>query len=68
VKTAWFTQVFSDATRTSFPRIGLVSWFEWRKEEPEVGTVIDWRLGADPELGRALLDGVPDGWLLTADE
>ncbi|HEX7225884.1 MAG TPA: glycosyl hydrolase [Candidatus Limnocylindria bacterium] len=68
VKTAWFTQVFSEATRTSFPRIGLVSWFEWRKEEPEVGTVIDWRLGADPELGRALLDGVPDGWLLTADE
>ena len=52
VKSAWFTQVFSEATRTSFPRIGLVSWFEWRKEEPEVGTVIDWRLGADPALGR----------------
>lgn len=68
VKSAWFAQVFSEATRTSFPRIGLVSWFEWRKEEPEVGTVIDWRLGADPTLGRGLLDGVPDGWLLTADD
>ena len=63
LKTAWFQEVFGASTRADFPRIAMLSWFEWRKEEPEVGRVIDWRLGADPTLARELLDGVPPGWL-----
>ena len=63
VKSAWFEQVFSADTREHFPRIGMINWFEWRKDEPEVGTVIDWRLASDPELARSLLDSVPDGLL-----
>ena len=63
LKTAWFEQVFGPATREDFPRIGMLSWFEWRKHEPEVGRVIDWRLAADPLLARSLLDGVAPGWL-----
>jgi hypothetical protein len=63
LKRAWFEQVFSASTRRDFPRIGMLSWFEWRKEEPEVGRVIDWRLGADPALARELFDAVPAGWL-----
>ena len=66
VKSAWFEQVFSEATRGRFDRIGMVNWFEWRKDEPEVGAVVDWRLGADPDLGRSLLESVPDGWLTFA--
>lgn len=66
VKGAWFRQVFTDATREEFPRIGMINWFEWRKDEPEVGTVIDWRLGADPALAGTLLADVPDDWLLFA--
>ena len=66
VKSAWFEEVFSDTTRDRFARIGMINWFEWRKDEPEVGGVIDWRLGADPDLGRSLLDAVPDGWLAYA--
>lgn len=68
VKGAWFGQVFGEATRDEFPRIGLLSWFEWAKDEPEVGTRIDWRLSGDPELGRRLLGAVPEGWLLFAGE
>jgi hypothetical protein len=41
----------------------MLNWFEWRKDEPEVGGVIDWRLSADAELARSLLPQAPDGWL-----
>ena len=63
LKTAWFDEVFSAKTRADFPRIGMINWFEWRKQESEVGKVIDWRLAADPALARSLLDQVPGGWL-----
>jgi hypothetical protein len=66
LKTAWFDQVFAAANRTDFPRIGMINWFEWRKNETEVGRVIDWRLAADPSLARSLLASVPDGWLVYA--
>ena len=66
VKSAWFEQVFSDETRDRFSRIAMINWFEWRKQEPEVGREIDWRLGGDSALGRSLLDAVPDGWLAFA--
>jgi hypothetical protein len=68
LKTAWFTQVFSTQTRDAFPRIRMINWFEWRKEEAEVGRVIDWRLAADADLARSLLAGVPDGWLRFAGD
>jgi len=68
IKGAWFRQVFSAETRDAFPRIGMINWFEWRKDEAEVDSVIDWRLAADPALGRALLESVPDGWLLFAGD
>ncbi len=68
LKTAWFRQVFGEETRVAFPRIGMLSWFEWRKDEPEIGRVIDWRLGSDPALARRLLEGTPDGWLVFAGD
>ena len=66
VKSAWFEQVFSAETRERFGRIGMINWFEWRKQEPEVGREIDWRLGADADLGRSLLETTPEGWLAFA--
>lgn len=68
VKSAWFAQVFSADTVREFPRIQMINWFEWRKEEPEVGSTIDWRLSGDAALGRGLLDAAPPGWLRFADE
>jgi hypothetical protein len=46
----------------------MINWFEWRKEEPEVGRVIDWRISTDADLARTLIAGVPDGWLRFAAE
>ena len=63
LKTAWFDEVFSTRTRAEFPRIGMINWFEWRKQESEVRRLIDWRLAADPALARSLLDATPAGWL-----
>lgn len=68
LKRAWFEQVLSPKTREDFPRIGMINWFEWRKDEPEVDTLIDWRLAGDGELGRSLLASVAPGWLLFAEE
>lgn len=59
LKTAWFDEVFGAASRAAFPRIRMLNWFEWRKQEPEVGRIIDWRLGSDPTLARSLLDAAP---------
>ncbi len=64
LKTAWWNEVTEASVRADFPRVAMVNWFEWRKHEPEVGGEIDWRLTADPELARALVDGLADGWLL----
>jgi hypothetical protein len=63
LKTAWWRQVFDTSIRDRFPRIAMVNWFEWRKQEVEVGKVIDWRISADPSLARSLLAELPDGWL-----
>lgn len=68
LKIAWFTQVFGTDVHDRFPRLRMINWFEWRKEEPEVGAVIDWRLSASGELGRSLLEGVPAGWLRFAGD
>jgi hypothetical protein len=68
IKATWFRQVFSTDVRARFPRLRMINWFEWRKDEPEVGTVIDWRLSDDPVLAQSLLGELPAGWLRFGDE
>jgi hypothetical protein len=63
LKRAWWEQVTDAGIRASFPRLAMLNWFEWRKDEPEIGGVIDWRLTADPELARMVRAEGPDGWL-----
>jgi hypothetical protein len=63
LKTAWWEQIFDASVRDRFPRIEMVNWFEWRKQEVEVGRVIDWRISADPGLAQSLLAEVPADWL-----
>ena len=64
LKSAWWRQVTDPAVRQAFPRLAMLNWFEWRKDEPEVGGIIDWRLTADPRLARSLIAGTPEGGLL----
>lgn len=63
LKAAWWRQVTDPAVRADFPRLAMLNWFEWRKDEPEVGGIVDWRLTSDPELARELIDEANDGWL-----
>lgn len=64
IKKAWLSQVMSPATLKEFPRLRLVNWFEWKKNETEVGDVVDWRISADPELRQAFLAAVGRGFTL----
>jgi hypothetical protein len=68
ITSAWFAQVFGADVHARFPRLRMINWFEWRKDEAEVGRVIDWRLSASPELAHSLLADVPAGWLRFADD
>lgn len=63
MKAAWWRQVTDPAIRDDFPRLAMLNWFEWRKDEAEVGGIVDWRLTSDPAFARELLAGAPDGWL-----
>ena len=63
LKEAWWQQVTAPAIHDEFPRIAMLNWFEWRKDEPEVGGIVDWRLTSDPELALALIAEAADGWL-----
>ena len=64
IKTAWLGQVFAPATRTRFPLLRMVNWFEWRKTESEVNAIVDWRIAADPALRTAFLGSLGNGFNL----
>jgi hypothetical protein len=64
IKGAWLDEVFAPATRDQFPLLRLVNWFEWRKLEPEVDDVVDWRITVDPALREAFLAALGDGFHL----
>jgi hypothetical protein len=64
IKTAWLGQVLSPATRTRFPLLRIVNWFEWRKTETEVHAVVDWRIAADPALRAAFIAALTGGFEL----
>jgi hypothetical protein len=55
--------VTDETLPADFPRLAMLNWFEWRKDEPEVGGIVDWRLSADAELARQLLAEAPADWL-----
>eukprot|EP00889_Picochlorum_renovo_P005045 jgi/Picre1/32075/NNA_007423.t1 len=60
IKSTWWDQVFSlegsTSTREMFPNIRIISWFNVRKEEQEVGgNTIDWTTYADQDLKDAFI-------------
>ena len=63
-RSAWLTQVFSADTRSRFPLLRMVNWFDWRKLETEVNAVVDWRITADPALRASFLAAMTDGFQL----
>ncbi|BDZ44826.1 hypothetical protein [Naasia aerilata] len=65
IKQAWWRQVFSPETASRFPNLRMVNWFEWDKQETEVGARVDWSVTSDPASAAAFAGDLPD-WLLAA--
>ena len=60
IKQAWWRQVLSPAVLTQFPAMKMVNWFEWRKQEAEVGgAVVDWTVTTSEEILTAFRRDLP---------
>jgi hypothetical protein len=66
IKQVWWSQVFSDETATRFPQLRMINWFEWDKDEVEVGERVDWTVLNDPTTRDAFTADLPD-WLHFAE-
>jgi hypothetical protein len=64
IKAAWVSQVYGDATRSAFPLLKLVNWFEIRKYETEAKGTVDWRATANASVRDLLRSSVSGGGYL----
>jgi hypothetical protein len=62
IKQAWWSQVFDPATAAQFPQLKMINWFEWDREETEVGARVDWTVNKTPAIREAFKAALPD-WL-----
>ena len=65
IKRAWWRQVFAADHAQHLPWVRMVNWFEWRKQEPEVGGIVDWT-STRGAVGRAFRAALPT-WLRFAE-
>jgi hypothetical protein len=59
LKQLWWQQVLEQDLAATFPQLKLLSWFEWRKFETEVGGEIDWTVTRDPAIRAAFRAALP---------
>ncbi|WP_108249442.1 glycoside hydrolase family 26 protein [Planctomonas deserti] len=62
IKRAWWRQVLSEENATRFPQLKMVNWFEWDKDEPEVGGDVHWSVANDADVRTAFTADLPS-WL-----
>ncbi|KAA1419012.1 hypothetical protein F0U44_11150 [Nocardioides humilatus] len=62
IKSAWWDQVLDPANSRRLPWLKMVNWFEWKKNEPEVGGVVDWTATTRRPIRTGFVDALP-GWL-----
>lgn len=67
VKLAWWQQALAPDLLADMPWLRMVNWFEWEKEEPEVGAVVDWTVTRDVALRDEFVADLPD-WVRDADD
>ena len=59
VKRAWWRQVHDPALQERLPRLAMVNWFEWDKQEAEIGGRVDWTATGTEEVRAAYRDELP---------
>lgn len=66
IKQNWWRQVFNQDIRNRFPQIMMINWFNYPKNESEIGDdLIDWSLCHNPQVLEAFLADLPTyDWLL----
>jgi hypothetical protein len=67
IKQAWWRQAFAPDLATTLPLLKMVNWFEWHKEESEVGADVDWGVTRDPATRTPFREALP-AWLHFADD
>ena len=67
VKRAWWGQVLDPGLHERFPRLAMVGWFEWVKDEAEVGAPVDWRAAGTPQVREAYRAALP-AWSRWAED
>lgn len=67
IKQAWWRQVLSPAALSQFPAIKMVNWFEWQKEEAEVGgAMVNWTVTTSESVVSAFRRDLPVEQLIFA--
>ncbi|PRY36598.1 glycosyl hydrolase family 26 [Geodermatophilus tzadiensis] len=66
VKQAWWRQVHDPALAQRLPRLAMVNWFEWDKDEPEIGGRVDWTAASGADTRAAYRADLP-AWGRWAD-
>lgn len=66
-KRLWWEQVLDPAVRQRVPRLSMVNWFEWDKEEQEVGGRVDWTVTRDPAMAQDFDAALGDRFLFGPD-
>ena len=66
-KRAWWEQVLDPGVRQRVPRLAMVNWFEWDKQEGEVNARVDWRVTGEPGLATAFNAALGDHFRFAAD-
>ncbi|WP_246019074.1 glycoside hydrolase family 26 protein [Arthrobacter crusticola] len=62
IKQAWWEQLFSPETAAQFPQVKMINWFEWDKNETEVGGRVNWTVTDTPQVREAFTAALPD-WI-----
>jgi hypothetical protein len=65
VKQAWWMQVLAEDLHQQLPRLAMINWFEWDKQESEIGARVDWTVTSADTVRTAYRSDLP-GWALWA--
>lgn len=64
IKSAWWSQLFSDTVATQFPKIKMFNWFEYIKQENDVSEgPVDWRVTYDPAIRDGFKAAIPSRFI-----
>ncbi|MFP3579046.1 glycosyl hydrolase [Arthrobacter sp. fls2-241-R2A-200] len=62
IKEAWWTELLDPSIRQKFPRLKMINWFEWDKNEVEVKGRVDWTVTNTAAVRDAFKAALP-AWL-----